>query len=142
MLDYGLAKALEGEAAGGDAELSQSPTLTRQGTQVGMILGTAAYMSPEQAKGKQVDKRTDIFAFGALFYEMLTGKRAFLGEDVSDVLASVLKTEPDWKRLWVSLGSARSVARAILSRRKRRPAGSVDGCPLHLTTSNLQSRPR
>ena len=68
MLDYGLAKALEGEAsAGADSELSQSPTLTRQ-TQVGVILSTAAYMSPEQAKGKRVDKRTDIFAFGAVLF--------------------------------------------------------------------------
>jgi len=96
VLDYGLAKALEdGSPSGGDAELSQSPTLTRQGTQVGVILGTAPYMSPEQAKGKRVDKRTDIFAFGAVLYEMLSGKRAFLGEDISDILAAVLKTEPD-----------------------------------------------
>jgi serine/threonine protein kinase/Tol biopolymer transport system component len=96
VLDYGLAKALgDDSASGADAELSQSPTLTSQGTQVGVILGTAPYMSPEQAKGKRVDKRTDIFAFGALLYEMLSGKRAFPGEDVSDVLAAVLKTEPD-----------------------------------------------
>ena len=100
VLDYGLAKALEGEGAGGaDSELSQSPTLTRQGTQVGVILGTAAYMSPEQAKGKRVDKRADIWAFGAVTYEMLTGKRAFAGEDISDTLAAVLKTEPEWKAL-------------------------------------------
>ncbi len=64
---------------------------------MGVILGTAAYMSPEQAKGKRVDKRTDIFAFGAVLYEMLTGKKAFAGEDVSDVLASIMKLEPDWK---------------------------------------------
>ena len=98
VLDYGLAKALEGDAPSGTAsELSQSPTLTRQGTKVGVILGTAAYMSPEQAKGKRVDKRTDIFSFGMVFYEMLTGKKAFAGEDVSDVLASIMKLEPDWK---------------------------------------------
>ncbi|HSF17412.1 MAG TPA: protein kinase [Vicinamibacteria bacterium] len=96
VLDYGLAKALEEDGpSGSDTELSQSPTLTRQGTQVGVILGTAPYMSPEQAKGKRVDKRTDIFAFGALLYEMLSGKRAFPGEDISDILAAVLKTEPD-----------------------------------------------
>jgi serine/threonine-protein kinase len=100
VLDYGLAKALENDSpASADTELSQSPTLTRQGTQVGVILGTAPYMSPEQAKGKRVDKRTDIFAFGALLYEMLSRKRAFPGEDVSDILAAVLKTEPDPKAL-------------------------------------------
>jgi len=97
VLDYGLAKALEGDALDGpDSELSQSPTLTRQGTQVGVILGTAAYMSPEQAKGKRVDKRTDIWAFGAVLYEMLTGNRAFGGDDVSETLARVLMKEPDW----------------------------------------------
>ena len=96
VLDYGLAKALEGDATGGgDSELSQSPTLTRQGTQMGVILGTAAYMSPEQAKGKRVDERTDVWAFGAVVYEMLTGTRAFAGEDVSDTLAAVLRAEPD-----------------------------------------------
>ena len=96
VLDYGLAKALEGEASSGtDSQLSQSPTLTRHGTQVGVILGTAAYMSPEQAKGKRVDRRTDIWAFGAVVFEMLSGKRAFAGEDVSDTLAAVLRAEPD-----------------------------------------------
>jgi len=100
VLDYGLAKALEGEYPdSGDAELSQSPTLTRQGTQVGVILGTAAYMSPEQAKGKRVDRRADVWAFGVVLYEMLTGKRAFAGEDVSDTLAYVLTKEPDWDAL-------------------------------------------
>jgi len=108
VLDYGLAKALEAEAAdGGDAELSHSPTLTRQGTQLGVILGTAAYMSPEQAKGKRVDRRTDIWAFGAVVYEMLTGKRAFVGADVSEVLASVLAREPDWTVLPGGLSEVR-----------------------------------
>ena len=100
VLDYGLAKALEGDApAATDTELSQSPTLARQGTQIGVILGTAAYMSPEQAKGKRVDRRTDIWAFGAVLYEMLTGKCAFEGDDVSDTLAAVLRAEPDFARL-------------------------------------------
>ena len=99
VLDYGLAKAFELAPAGADSELSQSPTLTRQGTQVGVILGTAAYMSPEQAKGKSVDKRTDVWAFGAVVYEMLTGKRAFQGDDVSDTLAAVLRAEPDFAQL-------------------------------------------
>ena len=74
-------------------------TLTRDATRVGVILGTAAYMSPKQAKGKKVDKRADIWAFGVVLYEMLTGKRAFAGEDVSDTLAYVLTKEPDWDAL-------------------------------------------
>jgi serine/threonine-protein kinase len=100
VLDYGLAMAFEGEARSKtDSELSQSPTLTRQGTQIGVILGTAPYMSPEQAKGERVDKRTDIFAFGAVLFEMLTGRKAFLGEDVSLTLAAVMRDEPDWNAL-------------------------------------------
>ena len=100
VLDYGLAKAYAGDPGSGpDPEISQSPTLTRHSTQVGMILGTAAYMSPEQAKGKNVDRRADIFAFGSLVYEMLTGRRAFPGEDVSETLAYVLTKEPDFEAL-------------------------------------------
>src|SRR5881392_2050957 len=68
-------------------------------TNAGMILGTTAYMSPEQAKGREVDRRTDIFAFGAVLYEMLTGHQAFGGEDVADILSAVLRTEPDWTLL-------------------------------------------
>ena len=94
LLDFGLAKALvdEPEAAGG---LSQSPTLLTAETQHGVLLGTAAYMSPEQARGKKVDARTDVWAFGCLLHEMLTGKRAFPGETVSDTLASILKDGVD-----------------------------------------------
>jgi len=100
VLDYGLAKALEGEAtSGSDSGLSQSPTLTRQGTQVGVILGTAAYMSPEQATGQVLDKRSDIFSFGSVLYEMLAGRQAFAGATVSDILATILKTEPEWSQL-------------------------------------------
>ena len=97
VLDFGLAKVFVEQKH--EADSSLSPTLTRDATRVGVILGTAAYMSPEQAKGKDVDKRTDIFAFGAVLYEMLTGKKAFPGEDVSDVLAAVLKLSPDWNAL-------------------------------------------
>jgi len=100
VLDYGLAKALEGDTPSGtDAELSQSPTLTRQGTQMGVILGTAAYMSPEQAKGKRLDKRTDIFSYGCVLYEMLTGRKTFDGETAGETLAAVIKTEPEWEAL-------------------------------------------
>jgi Tol biopolymer transport system component len=98
VLDFGLAKAYETDAS--KAVLSNSPTMASiAGTNVGVILGTAAYMSPEQARGVTVDRRTDIFAFGAVLYEMLTAKQAFQGEMVSDILACVLKTEPDWTRL-------------------------------------------
>jgi serine/threonine-protein kinase len=98
VLDFGLAKAMELESSAGDA-LSNSPTMRTMASTPGLILGTAAYMSPEQAKGRPVDRRSDIFAFGCVFYEMLTGKRAFTGEDVSDTLAAVLRAEPDWNAL-------------------------------------------
>ena len=97
ILDFGLAKAFEDETPA--ADISQSPTLTEEMTRAGVILGTAAYMSPEQAKGKSVDNRTDIFAFGSVLYELLTGKRAFEGETVTDTLAMVLQGQPDWKAL-------------------------------------------
>ncbi len=97
LLDFGLATALEPEAA--FADIANSPTLTYMATQAGIILGTAAYMSPEQAKGKIVDRRSDIWSFGCLFYEMLTGEKAFGGETVTDILASVIKSEPDWSLL-------------------------------------------
>jgi serine/threonine-protein kinase len=98
VLDFGLAKARDVESSGAKG-LSNSPTMRTAGSTLGMILGTAAYMSPEQAKGNPVDRRTDIFAFGCVLYEMLTGKRAFEGEDVSDTLAAVLRAEPDWTAL-------------------------------------------
>ncbi len=99
VLDFGLAKAMESTGAMSPS-VSQSPTITTPAmTQAGMILGTAAYMSPEQAKGRTVDKRSDVWAFGAVLYEMLTGKRAFDGEDVSETLAGVMRVEPAWNAL-------------------------------------------
>ena len=97
VLDFGLAKALADEPA--DGQLSDSPTLSAHATKVGVILGTAAYMSPEQARGKAVDKRTDIFSFGAVLYEMLTGRQLFKGEDAADTMASVIRSDPDFRSL-------------------------------------------
>ncbi len=97
ILDFGLARALHPEPAA--ADVSRSPTITEAATKAGVILGTAAYMSPEQARGKPVDRRADIWAFGCVLYEMLSGGRAFEGETVSDTLAAVLRAEPDWTAL-------------------------------------------
>ena len=100
VLDFGLAKAYAGDTASGSSgDLSQSPTLAQTGTEAGVILGTASYMSPEQARGRRLDKRTDVWAFGALLFELLTGERAFAGETVTDVLAAVVHKEPAWDRL-------------------------------------------
>ena len=98
--DFGLAKAFQPDARS-DPNMSMSPTisLTAAATQMGMIIGTAAYMAPEQAKGRPVDKRADIWAFGAVLYEMLTGRRVFAGEDVTDTIAAVVRAEPDWTGL-------------------------------------------
>jgi serine/threonine-protein kinase len=97
VLDFGLAKAFAGEQE--QLNLSNSPTLSAAATQQGIILGTAAYMSPEQAKGKAVDKRADVFAFGVVLFEMLTGRQLFTGETVSETLAAVLMREPEWELL-------------------------------------------
>jgi len=97
VLDFGLAKAFDPTSVAGNATMS--PTLSIHGTQAGLILGTAAYMAPEQARGQSVDRRADIWAFGVVFYEMVTGSRPFAGDDVSMTLASVLKTDPSWQRL-------------------------------------------
>ena len=99
VLDFGLAKAFQPDAS--DPNMSMSPTisLTAAATQMGMVIGTAAYMAPEQASGKTVDKRADVWAFGVVLYEMLTGTRPFVGDDVSKTLAHVIATDPDWSTL-------------------------------------------
>jgi serine/threonine-protein kinase len=127
VLDFGLAKALE--PVTNRRDVSQSPTITSPAmTQAGMILGTAAYMSPEQAKGRAVDKRSDLWAFGAVLYEMLTGARAFDGEDVTDTIVAVMSQEPDWTRLpAVTPASIRRLLRRTLARdQKRRLADAAD----------------
>jgi Tol biopolymer transport system component len=98
VLDFGLAKAME-PAGASSANAMNSPTLSLHATQAGIVLGTAAYMSPEQARGRTVDRRTDIWAFGAVLFEMLTGARPFAGEDVTDTIVSVVGKEPDWNAL-------------------------------------------
>ena len=103
ILDFGLAKALEGEST--EEELRNSPTLSAAATRAGVLLGTAAYMSPEQARCKRVDRRTDIWAFGCVLYEMLSGLLAFGGETTSDILACVIRAEPDWSSLPASVPS-------------------------------------
>lgn len=97
VLDFGLARAVEGEADATD--IRNSPTLSDMATQAGVLLGTAAYMAPEQVKAKPVDRRADIWAFGCVLYEMLSGKKAFAGDSVPETLAAILHNEPDWSQL-------------------------------------------
>src|SRR5712691_2715026 len=111
VLDFGLAKAFAGDAANDDP--SNSPTMSAAATMQGVILGTAAYMSPEQARGKSCDKRTDIWAFGCVLYELLTGRQAFRGESTTEILAAVLRGEPDWKAV---PGSTPAKIRDLLGR--------------------------
>lgn len=141
VLDFGLAKALgafdvdrntsagNGPSAQGGMPTVTSPAMTLRG----LILGTAAYMSPEQAKGKPVDKRADIWAFGAVLYEMLTGRRAFEGEDVSDTLASVLRADPDYSALSADVpGALRSIIRRCLTRDVRQRARDIGDIRIQL----------
>ena len=100
VLDFGLAKLVQPES-GGSQDVTASPTITSPAwmTGIGVILGTAAYMSPEQAKGREADRRSDIWAFGAVLYEMLSGRRAFDGKDMAEVLGAVVRLEPNWEAL-------------------------------------------
>ncbi len=114
VLDFGLAKVLERESS---ASMAMSPTLSLQATYAGTILGTAGYMSPEQARGKATDKRTDVWAFGCVLYEMITGRRAFEGEDITDTIAAVVRGEPDWNALPADLPSTvRTIVRRCLEK--------------------------
>jgi eukaryotic-like serine/threonine-protein kinase len=97
VLDFGLAKALQGDA--GPMNISNSPTLTLEATRAGIILGTAAYMAPEQAKGKAVDRRADIWSFGVVLFEMLSGRQMYVGETATDIMAAVVRADPDWSLL-------------------------------------------
>jgi serine/threonine-protein kinase len=126
VLDFGLAKALEPKGAL-EASASLSPTITTPVmTEAGLILGTAAYMSPEQAKGRPVDKRSDVWALGAVLYEMFTGRRAFEGDGVSDTLAAVLRGEPDWAALSADVPAAiRALIRGCLEKDWNRRIGDI-----------------
>ncbi len=121
VLDFGLAKAVD-PTAGSSATAMNSPTLSIHATQAGIILGTAAYMSPEQARGKTVDKRTDIWALGAVLFEMLTGKRAFPGDDATDTIVAVVSKDPEWGALPANVppGIRRLLRRALEKDPKRR----------------------
>ena len=118
VLDFGLAKALDPSPEG---DPSQSPTLTAAATQMGVIMGTAAYMSPEQAAGKPTDKRSDIWSFGVVLFEVLTGQRLFTGETVSHVLGGVLRVEPDWDAL--PTGTRQGLRKLLRHCLERRTAG-------------------
>ncbi len=125
VLDFGLAKAIEPVASRGD--VSQSPTITSPAmTQAGIVLGTAAYMSPEQAKGRPADKRSDMWAFGSVLYEMLSGAKPFDGEDTTDVLGAVVRLEPDWTKLPASAPApVRELIQACLIKDRRQRVADV-----------------
>ena len=128
VLDFGLAKLAHVGATAGPSDVTASPTITSPAmmTGVGVLLGTAAYMSPEQAKGREADKRSDIWAFGCVLYEMLTGKRPFDGEDVSDTLANVLKIDPDWSALPSEIPPAiRTLLQSCLTKDRRRRVADI-----------------
>ena len=130
VLDFGLAKALETASVAGSKDpaymASASPTLSLAATQAGVILGTAAYMAPEQARGKATDKRADIWAFGCVLYEMLSGRRAFEGEDASETMAFVMVREPDWAALPSDVPAAiRLLLRRCLEKDRRKRVADI-----------------
>ena len=131
VLDFGLAKlgAQPEAASGASSSLSLSPTITSPAaTSLGVILGTAAYMAPEQAKGKPADKRSDVWAFGGVLFEMLTGRRAFEGDDISETLASVIKGEPDWAALPAEVPvSVKTLLRSCLTKDPRARLADIAG---------------
>jgi eukaryotic-like serine/threonine-protein kinase len=129
VLDFGLAKAMD-PTDGSSANAMNSPTITIAAamTSAGMILGTAAYMSPEQARGKAVDERSDLWAFGCVLFELLTGTRAFRGDDVADTIAAIITREPDWTRLPAATPEAirRLLRRCLEKDRRRRLSNAAD----------------
>ncbi|TAK11366.1 MAG: serine/threonine-protein kinase, partial [Acidobacteria bacterium] len=133
VLDFGLAKAIDAAGTSSDA-LMNSPTMTARATQMGMVIGTAAYMSPEQAKGRAVDRRADIWAFGVVLMEMLTGRQVFGGDTVSEVMASVMKDEPDWSQLPATLPpSIGRLLRRCLDKDPRKRLSAIGDARFELT---------
>ena len=143
ILDFGLAKALQGDLSSSGIDLTRSPTLSVAATQAGMILGTASYMSPEQARALTADRRADIWSFGVILYEMLAGRRAFIGDTVADTLAKVIEREPDWSLLPATTPPAiRSLLERCLVKSPRQRLQAIGDARLVLeeTLANL-SRP-
>jgi serine/threonine-protein kinase len=138
VLDFGLAKALLPAAASSSSH-SMSPTITTPAmTEAGVILGTAAYMSPEQAKGRDADKRSDVWAFGCVLYEMLSGRRAFDGEDMTDVLGAVVRLEPDWAALPSSVPPlVRTMLEGCLVKDRRRRVSDISTVRFVLDRTNV-----
>jgi len=143
VLDFGLAKPTGDHGSRSGANVADSPTLTTPAaTALGLILGTAAYMAPEQAKGQRVDKRVDVWAFGCVLYEMLSGRRAFEGDDVSETLASVLKTGPDWRALPADLpGPIRLLIERSLVKDRRRRVGDISTALFVLNEAGVLAAP-
>src|SRR5215831_2771210 len=146
VLDFGLAKLADpvGAALQGGPSLTQSPTITTPAmTAAGMILGTAAYMSPEQAKGKPADKRSDIWAFGCVFYEMLTGKRAFDGSDVAETLAAIIRADPDFSLLPSALPPIiRTALISCFQKSRSARTGDIAAIKFALQHTSLEAAPR
>lgn len=141
LLDFGLAKALETGGGAGNPDMTSSPTLTGAATGAGVVIGTAAYMSPEQARGKPVDKRADVWAFGCVLYEMLAGKKAFEGENVTDTLASVVRDEPDWKSLPRSTPSLQRLLERCLTKDANRRLQAIGEARIELEELCAAPRP-
>jgi len=136
VLDFGLAKALQGDAA--PQNISNSPTLSLEATRAGLILGTAAYMSPEQARGKTVDRRADIWSFGVVLFEMLTGRQMFVGESATDIMAAVVRAEPDWSLLPKNLpGRVRELLQRCLVKDDKRRLRDIGDARLALEDAML-----
>jgi serine/threonine-protein kinase len=141
VLDFGLAKTLD-PAPGQDQDAMTSPTLTARATYQGLIIGTAAYMAPEQARGRAVDRRADIWAFGVVLYEMLSGKRPFPGDDVSSTLASVLKDNVDWTALPADLPSpVTRLLRRCLDKNPKHRLSSIGDARLELEEASGNPEP-
>src|SRR5205823_4881823 len=135
VLDFGLAKLAthDGTPEADSANQSQSPTITAGGTHDGLLLGTARYMSPEQARGQAVDKRTDIWAFGCVLYEMLPGQPAFPGATVTDTIAAIIEREPYWTRLPTALPAAiRTLLRRCLEKETSRRLRDIGDARLEI----------